>query len=634
MNGSMVRVLTVRGLLLASIAATAVVGIPTAASADVVTAAPVRVAPSAAEQEVPQWETTEEERVKAFSVLALGDPEPALLLMSDRDFVNEIWKRSTTNGEVRATAELALMENDQDGYVAFIQGGIHAAQARQIANDLVADAALRAARSLRRNAAAEAGLVADEAMLLLSEKNVVVEILLRAKGSRVRAAAEVALKGGAAELHEFLATGVKAAAELDLKDLLADREDKRVEEAERLKRLAAMRSAAAVLGVVASDGMLAMTDANFIVEIWNTAVDGTEVHAAAVKAVRSNDPVAQRAFIDTGIHDANRRDIQKALDRKAAADRRLVEAILTQAQDKGWRNMVAAATEALAAGPDAMADFLRVGQYQVAPDRISAKQLALAGDRVGVLNSGGVANVNKGALTAPWVKQYTAVKQVVLDGDRIGVLTTDGTAYVKEGGLSALWTKQRTGVTQLVLAGDRIGVLTTDGNASVKEGSLNAGWRVQHPGVTQLALSGNRIGVVTADGTAKVKEGGLSAGWITERTRVRQLVLAGDRIGVLIADGTASVKEGGLSAGWRDQHPGVTQLALAADRIGVVTADGTAKVKDGGLSAGWVVQHGQVGQLVLAGTRIGVVTRDGTAKVKEGGLSAGWVIVQKVETRP
>ncbi|SNY52857.1 hypothetical protein SAMN05421748_113114 [Paractinoplanes atraurantiacus] len=78
---------------------------------------------------------------------------------------------------------------------------------------------------------------------------------------------------------------------------------------------------------------------------------------------------------------------------------------------------------------------------------------------------------------------------MVLAGDRIGVLTTDGVAMVKDGGLSAEWITEYTGVRQLALAGDRIGVLTADGAGLVKEGGLSAAWVKEHSGVRRLVLS-------------------------------------------------------------------------------------------------------------------------------------------------
>ncbi len=370
MNRSSVRILR-RGLVAATTAAIVVCGVPAVAASATGATVPLGVAKAA---EVPEWETTEEDKVKAFSVLAQGDPGPELILLNDRDFVFEIWKRSAgAGGEVHATAELTLMANDQAGFVAFIQGGIHAAQARQIANDLVAAEELRAARALRRNAAAAAKIVADERMLLLSEKDFTVEILLHAEGTRVKAAAQAALKGDAGDVHAFLATGVKLAAEQDLQDLLEKIAENDREERERQIRLAAMRSAAAVLGIVASEGMLAMSDQNFVVAIWNAATEGTEVHAAAVTAVRSDDPVVLRAFINTGIHEANKRDIKIALDKKAAADRRILQQIVDDAEKKGLKNLAAAGRKALAGSPDEVADFLRVGQFQVRHEAMDAR---------------------------------------------------------------------------------------------------------------------------------------------------------------------------------------------------------------------------------------------------------------------
>jgi hypothetical protein len=243
--------------------------------------------------------------------------------------------------------------------------------------------------------------------------------------------------------------------------------------------------------------------------------------------------------------------------------------------------------------------------------------------RIGIVRSG-AAYVKEGPLGAQWKPEYTGVAQVVVAGDRIGVLTTGGDALVKEGVLAATWKTEHAGVKQLVLDGDRIGVLLTDGTALVKDGGLSAVWTPEHAGVAQLAVSGDRIGVLLTDGTAMIKDGPLGATWTTEHAGVTQLALSGDRIGVLLDDGSALVKEGGLSALWKPEHAGVERLALSGDRIGVLLDDGSALVKEGDLAAVWKPEHAGVTQLVLARDRIGVLLTDGTALVKEGGLGELW----------
>ncbi|WP_329836141.1 hypothetical protein [Streptomyces sp. BE133] len=53
------------------------------------------------------------------------------------------------------------------------------------------------------------------------------------------------------------------------------------------------------------------------------------------------------------------------------------------------------------------------------------------GNRIGTVRDNGDAHAKEGGLSATWVKQAGEVKQVALSGDRIGVLTADGVAWVK-----------------------------------------------------------------------------------------------------------------------------------------------------------------------------------------------------------
>ncbi|WP_200926430.1 hypothetical protein, partial [Sphaerimonospora mesophila] len=55
-------------------------------------------------------------------------------------------------------------------------------------------------------------------------------------------------------------------------------------------------------------------------------------------------------------------------------------------------------------------------------------------------------------LSASWVSQNDNVIQLALAGNRIGVLKSGGDALVKEGGLSASWVLENDKVIQLELA--------------------------------------------------------------------------------------------------------------------------------------------------------------------------------------
>ena len=64
-------------------------------------------------------------------------------------------------------------------------------------------------------------------------------------------------------------------------------------------------------------------------------------------------------------------------------------------------------------------------------------------------------------MSAAWSTVATGVKQLAISGNRIGILTTAGVAYIKEGSLFASWVHEHDGVTQLALDGTRVSSPTT-----------------------------------------------------------------------------------------------------------------------------------------------------------------------------
>jgi hypothetical protein len=340
-------------------------------SAGGVSRSAVTSAASAADDGLP---TTEEEKVKAAREIGV-EPDNEWLAQTDRNFVFKIWQHAADYPVIRDAAELVLAAQDDiidAASGAFIRQGILDAKKADDAKKISEEIAARQARDLKRAAYAAAGLIPDSdgRMLLLSERDAVIEIFTKAAGTRVKAAAEIAVKGNGDAQHAFLVDGVKAAAEQDVQDAIKAADDNAVAEKARLARESAMRSAAAVLGVVADAGKLAMTDDNFVRWIWETvdSQNRPQVRAAAERALRSSDPAAWRAFIDTGIHTANRADLDDELAKKEAADRRLAEDIKAKAATAGLDNVVTAATQALAAGGSDLDDFIRIGQYQVPSD--------------------------------------------------------------------------------------------------------------------------------------------------------------------------------------------------------------------------------------------------------------------------
>ncbi|MBU2670983.1 hypothetical protein KOI35_46545 [Actinoplanes bogorensis] len=623
---SMNRAVWVRPLLAAGVAVAALTA--TAAGPAQAAPAPTRFSARAALAA----EASFEQKLAVAVKFGRGD-DSALIEKADRDFVVAIWnlvKDNPDQAEVRLAAEAAFSAEpveedsvDQACYQ-FIVTGVYAAFDRDVAR-VKREADEKRARDLARTAAAASiDVVADAALLNGSDADFVRLIWERVsddvKWPKVKAAARAAREGSDADRTAFIAAGMAAAAGQDVDDRIAADEAKTEAEKAAERSRAAKKLAANRILMPVTDELLSLPDRDFVTVVWNFADDGTEVQAAAIVAARSLDPAVWKAFIDTGIHAAKDRDIAIGLAKAEAEDRRLVQAIVDRAVANSQRGLATAARAALAGDAAAVADFLRVGQYQVGQD---VTQFALTTTRLGMLTADGTAYVKEGGIDATWVKMYTNVKQLALSGNRIGVLTTAGVALVKEGGLSAGWVTEQTAVKQLVLSGNRIGVIRTDNAAYVKEGGLSALWTKVYSGVTQLAMSGTRIGVLRTDKAALVKEGTVaSTGWATEHTSVKQLVLSGTRIGVLRTDNIAWVKEGGLSAGWVNEHNAVAYLALAGTRIGVVHTDGIVRVKEGGLSALWTQVGTNSYTMALETNRIARIANDGVGYVNDGAVSA------------
>ncbi|MEU4690919.1 ricin-type beta-trefoil lectin domain protein [Actinoplanes sp. NPDC023714] len=339
-------------------------------------AAPAAVqAESAAAAEDDGLPTDEAQKVRAAREIGI-EPGEDWLSQSDRNFVFKIWQNSASFPLIRTAAELALSaSNDTIETVCkeFILQGIFEAKIADDTKKIADEAAARQARDLKRAAYAAARITvdADGEMLILPERDVIYEIWKRAAGARVKAAALAAFEGDAAAQREFLTNGVKTAAEQDVQDEIQIIIDRDKELAAKLAREGRMTAAAAVLGILADAGKLAMTDDNYVRWIWEqveTDPRRIEIRAAAEKTIRSSDPAVWWNFIDKEIHAANGRDRDRLLAERAAADRQAVLSLRTKAGVDGKDNLVTAATHALMRNADGISDFLLLGQYQVAPD--------------------------------------------------------------------------------------------------------------------------------------------------------------------------------------------------------------------------------------------------------------------------
>lgn len=321
---------------------------------------PTQVTAAASAAAVP--ESTMEDKVRAAAVLGIlaGDD---LLVLSDRNFVIALW-RQASSAEVRASAELAFAGTDLE-CTQWIKTGLAEAKTRDDAQEIRDAEIAREARELKQRAAATIGITAEPELLIQSYQDFVYALWQRASGPKVKAAALVAFGGDEDTQKEFLLTGIVTAHAQDQQDRIDADQQASAEEKARLAARDAKANAAAVLGIVATESLLVLSDENFVREIWNRAVPGSEVAAAAETALRSSIPADWKAFIDTGIYAANKRDIAIALQKKADADRKRLLELKTKAQNSGVHPaLVAAANIALAGSATGIDRFLRIGQYE------------------------------------------------------------------------------------------------------------------------------------------------------------------------------------------------------------------------------------------------------------------------------
>lgn len=368
-----ISMLTGRRLLAVGMAAAAVIAV----SPSVAFAAPARTLPSSA---VSLLASDDEQKLAVAVKFGLGQNTALIGMVNDRDFVIEFWKLIKGNPdhqEVRAAAELAF-GIDAEACSEFIVTGVYAAFDRDVERERREDEEKRVRDEARAAAASAVNIVAgadlinatDAGFALLIKDKVKDELDRHGdkKWPKVVAAADAVQLGSAEQQREFIATGLAAAAKEDIADGIAKETEwdakRRAEElAKAAKRFAANR-----IGLPVTDQLLDLPYRDFIVKVWNFEADDTQVQIAAIKAARSLEEADWKAFIDTGIHQAKDRDIQIALDKKAAEERRLVEEILARAEAAAQYNLPQAARKALAGTANDVAEFYYTGQYKVPAD--------------------------------------------------------------------------------------------------------------------------------------------------------------------------------------------------------------------------------------------------------------------------
>ncbi|MFC4079891.1 AbfB domain-containing protein [Amycolatopsis samaneae] len=344
---------------------------PVAVAAPALPAAPAKQAatPTA---EVPPV-SSEPEKVRAARTLGVV-PTDAMMALRDKDFVIALW-RTATGPEVRASAELAFTSSDL-ACTEWIKSGVLAANTRDQENKMRDAEAAKVAKEAKEKVLLLLGIVDDAELTVQNNKDFIIAVLNRAQGPKVRAAAVTALGASAAAQKEFIASGIRLAYAADQRDIIEANAQADAEKKARLLAEAARGNAVTVVRVTPTPEIKSLPDDDVLRVIADNARPGSQIETAAVKALRSRDRADWKRFIDTGVYEANDRDIDAVLAQKAQADRALVEEMRTKAVRGGIQPRLAiAAAKALAGGVDAVSGFLETGQYQALTQSFSRQAI-------------------------------------------------------------------------------------------------------------------------------------------------------------------------------------------------------------------------------------------------------------------
>jgi hypothetical protein len=316
-------------------------------------------------------EATVEEKVNAIRTLGL-DVDNHWLVLKDRDFVFKIFDNA--KGPLVKAGALQAFKADDPASTLFIRTDIYVLDRRDKDNYAREKVERDLARKLKQSAASLIAMPVTDQQLDQSYRDFVYQIWhFSTDAPRVKAAALEAFGGDEAAQKKFLETGLLAAHQQDQEDAIEA--DKKATEAEKARRAArdAKANAASVVLLPVDDTVLNLSDDNFIRKIIDVAPADSEVASAAWAALRSTAPADWAAFIKTGIYEANKRDTDNALHKKAAEDRRVASEIKAKAENGRMQpRLVRAAAAALAGSDQDVVNFLKTGQYAVSAQSIEA----------------------------------------------------------------------------------------------------------------------------------------------------------------------------------------------------------------------------------------------------------------------
>jgi len=330
---------------------------------------PAQAAPTtsaaASAQTVPE-SSTDEKAAAARELNILLTPEMAV--MTDKNFVITLWQKAREGSQVKLAALAAFADTvDEQACLKFIRTGIFEAgqrdqveQAKKAERDRQRLAAAAEIQWTDVSRALLDGTLENFVFRLWEHAE---------EGSDVKAGAAVVLRTGATDEQRqtFLVTGIYAASSADKQRKIEEAErEERERLAREENRLKKEQAWSAATQSTATDALKNLPDHEFIYEVIRRT-QGVKVKAAAQTAYDSADPAAWKAFIYTGVHAAHQLDIDEQDRLDAIEVERQIRVILDKAERDGYLpNLVAAARAALAGTKAERNAFLNTGQHEAA----------------------------------------------------------------------------------------------------------------------------------------------------------------------------------------------------------------------------------------------------------------------------
>nr|WP_198151781.1 AbfB domain-containing protein [Kibdelosporangium sp. MJ126-NF4]CEL19197.1 Sporulation protein and related proteins [Kibdelosporangium sp. MJ126-NF4]CTQ95003.1 Sporulation protein and related proteins [Kibdelosporangium sp. MJ126-NF4] len=324
-------------------------------------------------------EATQDEKYKALQEIEKqGDDLPSWLGLSDPNFVFRVYDKvdpdrfPLTKGEAYRVYKVVVGKPDAPDATAFIRTGIKDFAARdRIAYAGRQEDAHRAYEA-RKKGAIYAELTFDETILRGTDQNFVYQVARQGKGPKLRDGAAAAWGGDAAAWTTFINTTLYTLHHQDQDDAIAKAEKEGQEAGDRLKAVLDKKNAAATVGISRpeNDALWQMTNDNFIRTLLATPELADPRHAEVRKAAEvanlSTNPADWKAFIETGLAAADKRDAERDRQQRENADRDKVRVIRAKADNLRVRpRLVAAADKALAGTHADVLTFLSDTQYNV-----------------------------------------------------------------------------------------------------------------------------------------------------------------------------------------------------------------------------------------------------------------------------